>query len=199
MPIPLHLLPSKPVDAPSLDRSAAKALKVLDPDLVIFFSRFHVQPDCRIAKDDLGKPLGEWPRWTVALWNEREDRFYRILTLQTSEMEYLPFDHRTVKALRSDVVRVKGLKAAINYRAEQREIAKEQGKKQLASDRRDWADENEQKVREVMDNPHHRYGTHRSPKIFGYKGNTKQDTSGKLIKKTASELGYRNEALERRK
>ena len=199
MPIPYHKLPSLPVDAPAIDKSAAKALKVLDKDLVVFFSRYHITPACEIARNDLGQPVGEWPRWSVALWSRTDNRFYRIMTLNTTDMDYHPFDMRTVNALRSDVLRVKGLKGAINHRAEMREKEKEAAKKQLAADRKDWEGENEKKIREVKDNPHYRYATHRNMKSFGFSNQAKRDTSGKLIKKTTEELGWSaSEALERR-
>jgi len=152
-------------------------------------------PNGQVAKDDFGKPF-IWPRWYIFLWAARDNRFYRINILETADKDYFPLDHRTVRALRSDIIRVKGLKKAISYRAEMREKEKEAKLKKLTSDRSDWSDINEHKIREAMDNPHHRYATHRTVKTFGFEGQKTKDTSGKLVKKTPTELGWENSPIE---
>jgi len=192
--IPLHRLPSRSVDAPSIDKSAERALKVLDRDLVVFFSRFLIMHDCAVAHDDHGNP-GMWPRWHVALWSERDDRFYKILTIQTPEMEYAQFDHRTVRLLQGDIVRVKGMKAAINHRAEQREAQKEANRKAVKESRELWFEENRGKVGSVAADPTGGYQKTRDPKIFGFSWQTNRTMNRDSIERTPEELGYKNDPL----
>lgn len=193
--IPYHRLPSRVVDAPALDKSAERALKALDTDLVVFFSRHYIMPDCTVVRDHKGEP-GDWPRWHVALWSDRDNRFYKILSLQDQNFSYIPFDHRTVNHLRSDIVRVKGMKEAINHRARMREEEAEVKRKKLAAARADWTSDNISKIGEVMNNPTDRVTMTRDSKIFGFAGQTNRGTSHDSIEKSAKELGYNNEALE---
>ena len=164
------MTPHSDADAPSIDRGVAARLRRLDPNLVLTWHRYYLDPlAARPIITRAGEPV-EYPSWHLWRRDDNTNHHHWI-------GDYVRFGQREVASLERDLARFYSPSEILRRMSEQRSRTLARQRQQAEDIQKDKLAANEHRIHDLVFGG--KDGT-RDAKTFSYAGQRSRATPGRI-------------------